>query len=65
MHDPCSICDNRWDDRDAAVACAQLGYPYGTALNGSGTPNGASGMRVWMSTVDCRCVWDTIPLALG
>lgn len=60
----CSVCDNRWDDLDASVACAQLGYTYGTALNGSGTPNGPNGMRTWLSLVNCGWVAHTDRLRL-
>ncbi|GFR39709.1 hypothetical protein Agub_g188 [Astrephomene gubernaculifera] len=48
-----SVCDDGWDDQDAQVACRNMGFSYGTALNGASTDNGPTGMRVWLSQVNC------------
>ncbi|GLI60548.1 hypothetical protein VaNZ11_002705 [Volvox africanus] len=48
-----SICDDQWDDLDASAACRQLGFSGGTALSGAQTGTGPTGMRVWLSRVNC------------
>ncbi|GIM06536.1 hypothetical protein Vretimale_10831 [Volvox reticuliferus] len=48
-----SICDDQWDDLDASSACRQLGFTGGTALSGAQTGTSPSGMRVWLSQVNC------------
>lgn len=51
------VCQDGWDDRDAAVVCNQLGYAYGTAVRGAtgggSTPPGPQRMRIWLDEVAC------------
>lgn len=51
------VCQDGWDDRDAAVVCNQLGYAYGTAVRGAAgggsTPPGPQRMRIWLDEVAC------------
>ncbi|EFJ44987.1 hypothetical protein VOLCADRAFT_33421, partial [Volvox carteri f. nagariensis] len=48
-----SICDDEWDDLDADVACRQMGFAGGSAVDGVQTTAGPAGMRVWLSQVNC------------
>ncbi len=47
-----TICDDKWNIRDARVFCRQLGYKYGVrALQGSQVPSGTG--KIWLDDVEC------------
>ena len=47
-----TVCDTYWDDKDAEVACRQLGYNSGgTALGGAHHGRGSG--PVWLDKVAC------------
>ena len=47
-----TICDDFWSQRDAEVACRQLGYYYAIrALQGEYVPDGSG--PIWLDDVDC------------
>ncbi|KAG2444966.1 hypothetical protein HXX76_001701 [Chlamydomonas incerta] len=58
-----SVCNDKWDDTDASVACRQLGYASGVAVTSpapvvDGTPTtsplaGPNNMTIWLTGVDC------------
>ena len=48
-----TVCDDLWDDRDAAVACRQLGYQGGTAIVNSHRFGEGTG-PIYLDGVDCR-----------
>ena len=46
-----TVCDDRWDDTDATVACRQLGYHSGTAFGGAHFGPGSG--PIWLDNVAC------------
>ena len=46
-----TVCDDDWDDADAAVVCRSLGYSGGTAFAKSYFGRGSG--RIWISKVKC------------
>ena len=46
-----TVCDDRWDDTDATVACKQLGYDSGTAHGLAHFGQGSG--PIWMDNVAC------------
>ena len=46
------VCDDYWDERDAHVACVQLGYPAGVQTTHTVTESRRSG-STWMTNVYC------------
>ncbi|KAG2448477.1 hypothetical protein HYH02_006369 [Chlamydomonas schloesseri] len=58
-----SVCNDGWDDTDAAVACRQLGFTSGIAISspvpasdGAVTTSplaGPNNMTIWLTGVDC------------
>lgn len=48
-----TICDDDWDDRDAAVICHMLGYSTGTAQAVTGAQFGQGRGPIWLDNVDC------------
>lgn len=56
-----SVCSHQFDERDASVACRQMGYSGGRALYGAGTvtgepspPDEVASMPVWLDDLMCR-----------
>ena len=52
-----TVCDDLWDDRDAAVACRQLGYHGGTAVVRTSRRFGGFGEGtgpIYLDDVQCR-----------
>ena len=54
-----TVCDDRWDIRDARVACRSLGFPGDVkALPGHLVPDGSG--PIWLDNLDCagneRCL---------
>ena len=49
-----TVCHDRWDDRDAAVACRQLGYQGGTAVVGYPSRFGEGTGPIYLDNVECR-----------
>ena len=49
-----TVCDDLWDDRDAAVACRQLGYQGGTAIIRSPRRFGEGTGPIYLDDVECR-----------
>ena len=49
-----TVCDDLWDDRDAAVACRQLGYQGGTAILRSFRRFGEGTGPIYLDNVECR-----------
>ena len=51
-----TVCDDRFGDDEARVACRQLGYEDGHVYNVSGDvhPYRSRRMRVWLDEVHCR-----------
>ena len=49
-----TVCSDLWDDRDAAVACRQLGYHGGTAVVNSPSRFGEGTGPIHLDDVDCR-----------
>jgi len=47
-----TICDDSWDDSDAAVACASLGFAGGQAYSSAYFGEGSG--AIWMDEVDCK-----------
>ncbi|XP_078330906.1 uncharacterized protein LOC111125451 isoform X2 [Crassostrea virginica] len=48
-----TVCDDHWDDRDAAVVCGMLGY---SRLNAKGLcceVYGKGGPQIWLDNVEC------------
>ena len=47
------MCNDKWDNADAQVACRQLGYPSANAqiLTGIIVPDGTG--QIWLDEVDC------------
>ncbi|XP_045212294.2 uncharacterized protein LOC123563518 [Mercenaria mercenaria] len=46
-----TICDDSWDNNDAAVVCRMVGYRYGEAVSG-GTYGEGTG-AIWLDDVEC------------
>ncbi|XP_028407271.1 deleted in malignant brain tumors 1 protein-like [Dendronephthya gigantea] len=54
-----TICDDKWDFRDARVACRQLGYPDAVrSLQREEVPPGSG--RIWLDDIDCNGEEDNI-----
>ena len=49
-----TVCHDRWDDRDAAVVCRQLGYQGGTAVVGYPSRFGEGTGPIYLDNVECR-----------
>ena len=47
-----TVCDNFWDDQDAAVVCRSLGYNLGGIAVGSAY-FGQGSEPTWMDNVEC------------
>ena len=47
------VCDDRFDDRDAVVACVQLGYPTGHVLTAHSYRRDILNQPVWLDEVGC------------
>ncbi|KAH3863712.1 hypothetical protein DPMN_026702 [Dreissena polymorpha] len=48
-----TICDDQWDDNDAAVVCRMLGYKKGTAKVNGHFGSGSSKLSILLDDVDC------------
>ena len=46
-----TVCDDSWDDADAAVVCRMLGYSGGVRMH-SGFTTGAG--KIWLDDVECE-----------
>ena len=46
-----AICDDRWDDIDATIACKQLGHKVGYSRPGGTFPSGTA--NITMDEVNC------------
>ena len=46
-----TVCDDSWDDADAAVVCRMLGYSGGVRMH-SGSTAGAG--KIWLDDVECE-----------
>ena len=46
-----TVCDDNWDDRDAEVACRELGYITGEVLHYTWYNEGSG--RIWLDEVQC------------
>ena len=46
-----TVCDDSWDDADAAVVCRMLGYSGGVQMH-SGFTTGAG--KIWLDEVECE-----------
>jgi hypothetical protein len=54
-----TICDDKWNIRDANVACRQLGYLYAVrALQGKRVPDGTG--QIWLDNVVCNGKEETL-----
>ncbi|XP_038048478.1 deleted in malignant brain tumors 1 protein-like isoform X2 [Patiria miniata] len=64
-----TVCDDSWDDDDAAVACRQLGLTGGVAYQGYGHSWGAGSGSIWLDDVACSgseaSLWDCTHPAVG
>ena len=49
-----TVCDDLWDDRDAAVVCRQLGYQGGTAVVGFPRRFREGTGPIYLDNVECR-----------
>ncbi|XP_062591341.1 neurotrypsin-like, partial [Saccostrea cucullata] len=49
-----TICDDDWDDRDAAVICAMLGYTREGAIAYSSAHYGRGKGKIWLDDVRCN-----------
>ncbi len=49
-----TVCHDLWDDRDAAVACRQLGYHGGTPIVRSPSRFGEGTGPIYLDNVECR-----------
>ena len=47
-----TVCDDYWDDDDAAVVCTQLGYAGGVALGGGDYGRGTG--DIWLDDMRCN-----------
>ncbi len=54
------ICDDNWDDKDAGVACRQLGYPAGGASDGGTEWFGYPRLLFLLDEVKCDGTEDTL-----
>ncbi|XP_062601527.1 deleted in malignant brain tumors 1 protein-like isoform X2 [Saccostrea cucullata] len=49
-----TVCDDEWDDKDAAVLCYILGFSRKNALAKSSARYGPGNGKIWIDNVECR-----------
>ncbi|XP_062615393.1 uncharacterized protein LOC134277123 [Saccostrea cucullata] len=48
-----TVCDDHWDDKDAAVVCGMLGYSRNNAKGLCCEVYGKGGPQIWLDNVEC------------
>ncbi|XP_062595244.1 neurotrypsin-like, partial [Saccostrea cucullata] len=49
-----TICDDEWDNKDAAVVCSMLGFPRNFATANSGAFYGQGSGKIWIDDLSCN-----------